>query len=367
MKQSPSPAWSRVIIHADMDAFFAAVEELDNPQLRGQPIVIGGATPRSVVATANYRARQFGIGSAMPMVQAQKRCRHLVIVRPRMDRYRAISKQVMAVFARYTDLVEPLSLDEAFLDVTGATANYATPVSLGQEIKQDVFKATGGLTISVGISTTKSVAKIASDMNKPDGLTIVPPHEVIAFLTPLPIKRLWGAGPKSVARMNELGLYTIGDIASASHEIIGQLGRQGQHYTRLANGMDLRVVKPRGRSKSIGWERTLAVDIEHREAIIEHLREASIGVSERMSNKNLRANGIRLKLKTVRFETITRQTTLIEPTDQACHILTTAIDLLDQLPPRGPYRLVGLTGFDLIDEREGVQLSLAVMDGEQKV
>ena len=205
----------RIILHADMDAFYAAVEELDDPSLRGKPLLIGPPGGRGVVLTASYAARPFGVGSAMPMAKARRLCPQAVVVPPRFSRYVEMSQRIMEAFATFTPLVEPLSLDEAFLDMSGAEGLFGSPEQMGRQVKRAVWEATGGLTVSAGAADSKFVAKVASDLQKPDGLTVVPSGRSREFLAPLPLKRLWGAGPKTVARLAALGLATVGDVATA--------------------------------------------------------------------------------------------------------------------------------------------------------
>ena len=358
MTSTPIEPWNRVIVHADMDAFFAAVEELDNPKLKNLPLAIGGKTSRGVVATANYIARRYGIHSAMPMATAKRLCSNLVIVPPRIERYRAISKIVLGVFRSFTPKLEPLSLDEAFLDMTDHGKRFDSPEKLGISIKRAVFEATSGLTVSVGISTTKAVAKIASDINKPDGLTVVYPNTVTQFLAPLPVSKLWGVGPKSLKRLTDAGFMTIGDVAKASDQELGFLGSQGPAYRRLAQGIDYRHVGARGRPKSIGWERTLETDLPISDALMTYVKSAVIGVCSRMKDRKLKTRGIRIKLKTSDFRIITRQQHLAEATDDAETLMASAQDLLGLIDKREHYRLVGVTTFSLIHDKEGLQMSL---------
>ncbi|MGC6416671.1 MAG: DNA polymerase IV [Bradymonadia bacterium] len=350
--------WERVIVHADMDAFYASVEELDNPALRNKPLAVGGSTQRGVVATSNYHARQFGVRSATPMATALRRCPQLTIVRPRMERYKEISRIVMEVFKTFTGLVEPLSLDEAFLDMTTAVSAFPTPEHMGHAIQRAVFDATGGLTVSVGVATTKLVAKIASDFQKPNGLTVVFPEQVVDFLRPLPVSHLWGVGPKAVKRLHMLELKTIGDIANASDAVLGQLGPTGQSYRRLARGIDLRPVRQRRRSKSVGWERTLEEDLPLGDALRRECRIATDGMTERLKKRGLRTLGIRLKLKTSDFQIFTRQAMLNQPEQDAQLLFDVVLRLLDQVPSTGPFRLVGVTAFSLLSESDGQQLAL---------
>ena len=237
--------WTRIVLHADMDAFYAAVEQRDDPSLRGKPLVVGGNVKRGVVSTASYEARKFGLRSAMPMAEALRRCPNVIVVPPDFERYKEASLRINDVFHNYSPLVEPLSLDEAFIEMTGAEGLFGPPEEMARRIKRDVFRATNGLTISVGAATTKYVAKVASDFQKPDGLTVVPPNRVQAFLWPLPINRLWGIGGKSQKRIEKMGLRSIGDVARASKTVlIEELGSLGEHISLLANGEDDREVIP---------------------------------------------------------------------------------------------------------------------------
>ena len=234
--------WPKIIVHADMDAFYAAVEQLDNPALRGKPILVGPKSTRGVVLTASYEARPFGVGSAMPVAEARRRCPEAIMVSPRFDRYQEISSQIMAVFADFSPRVEALSLDEAFMEMTGAEHFFGPPPSMGRKIKEAVYRATK-LNISVGVSTTKYVAKVASAHDKPNGLTIVPADQAIKWLAPLPIGRLWGVGKKTAAKLHALNIYTVGDIAAMDERtLIGHLGHAGGHFHKLAHAIDPRRV-----------------------------------------------------------------------------------------------------------------------------
>src|SRR5689334_8329268 len=235
--------WPRIIVHADMDAFYAAVEQLDDPSLRGRPLLVGSDTARGVVLTASYEARASGAGSAMPMQRARRLCPEALVVPPRFERYQQISELVMTAFGTFSPLVEPLSLDEAFLDMTGSTRLFGDPESIGRRIKAAVRECTGGLTASVGISGTRYVAKVASGFRKTDGLTIVPPAAMRDWLAPLPVSSLWGAGPKTTERLKAKGWETIGQIASADAATLERsLGALGQRFFALANGVDPREV-----------------------------------------------------------------------------------------------------------------------------
>ncbi len=353
------PAWPRIVAHADMDAFYAAVEQLDDPKLRGRPILVGSPGGRGVVLTASYEARPFGVGSAMPMARARRLCPGAIIVRPRFKRYQQVSGMIMRVFSDFSPDVEAISLDEAFLDMTGANHLFGAPEAIGRKIKDAVLDATGGLTASVGLSATKYVAKVASAFRKPDGLTVVTPDEAKAWLAPLPVSRLWGAGPKTQKRLHDIGLRTIGDIAAADPEFLKKkLGKAGPHFFALSHAEDPREVVGRRRSKSIGSERTLGADVCSRADIELHLRRSADAIGRRLRRKRFRARGIRVKLKTSDFQILTRQRLLNEPSDVAQTLLSAGTALLREFDHPGPFRLVGMAAFDLISQEGPEQLGL---------
>ncbi len=341
-----------------MDAFYAAIEVLERPELAERPLAIGGLSRRSVVATANYAARRFGIRSAMPMSIARERCPALIVLPPRFDRYKAVSSQIMAIFQDFADLVQPLSLDEAVMDLSERRFDYASPFEMGQVIKSEVQRVTGGLTVSVGISNNKFVAKVASDFEKPDGLTVVPPNRVVEFLAPLPISCLWGVGPKTAAKLNQMGFNRIDEIAAASSEQLAPLGKQGQRLKELALGIDHRRVEPPGAPKSVGWERTLSTNIRERDDLLNYLKTAATELSTRLSHRGMLATGLRLKLKTAGFNVLTRQSSLKAPTTDPGELYERAVALLNQFELNDSYRLVGLSGYDLIRADEPMQLDL---------
>lgn len=346
-------SWPRIVVHADMDAFYAAVEQLDDSSLRGKPVLVGSRSHRGVVLTASYEARPFGVRSAMPMVEARRRCPEAVIVQPHFERYEEISQQVMDIFANFSPVVEPLSLDEAFLDMSGSEHIFGPPTQIGQKIKTAVFEATG-LNISVGVSGTKYVAKVASAHDKPDGLTIVPPDQSIEWLAPLPVNRLWGVGEKTNQKLHALNLRTIGDIAASDeHELQLRLGSAGSHFYRLAHGIDTRHVSRGRRAKSIGSDRTLTQDVSSRADIELHLRRAAERIARRLREKNYVARGIRVRLKTTQFKMLSRQTRLLRPDDTADGFFAASKKLLADFDHPGPFRLIGLAAFDL-DWREQV-------------
>jgi DNA polymerase-4 len=351
--------WPRVIVHADMDAFYASVEQLDDPSLRGKPLLIGHTEGRGVVLTASYEARPFKVGSAMPMAVALRRCPHAVVVPPRFARYTEISRRVMDVFADFSPDVEAISLDEAFLEMTGTEHLFGTPGQLGRRIKQAVKEATGGLTVSVGISGTKYVAKVASDLRKPDGLTVVRPDRAREFLAPLPVRRLWGVGPKTEERLLAAGYTTIGQIAVEDELTLQRrLGNLGPHLRRLGNAEDPRRVVGKRRAKSIGSERTLGEDVIERDVIEEHLRRSAESIGRRLRSKGMLAGGVRVKLKTASFQGLSRQALLGTPTDVGQRLYEEAQPLLDHFPYDEPFRLIGMAAYDIIRPGDPVQLGL---------
>ena len=338
-----------------MDAFFAAVEQHDRPDLRGKPLLIGHPGRRSVVSTASYEARPFGVGSAMPMAHARRLCPQAIVVPPRFERYAEVSSTIMQVFARFSPMVEPLSLDEAFLDMTGAEGLFGPPPEMGNLLRQAVLDATG-LTVSVGIASTKYVAKVASDFRKPNGLTVVAPAEVRDFLHPLPVRRLWGVGAKGAEILERLGLHTIGDVARASLAMLeAELGANGTHIYGLALGDDPREVEPNQAAKSIGHEETLEYDINGPAAVRPLLLRAADRVAERLRANALCARGLRVKLKTASFRLMTRQCHLPAATSSADPLYQTAVALLDEFSWHEPLRLVGLAAYLLEDTHAPLQ------------
>jgi DNA polymerase-4 len=359
--------WTRVIAHADMDAFYAAIEQLDDPRLRNRPVLVGSDSSRGVVLTASYEARGTGVGSAMPMQRARRLCPEALVVPPRFERYQEVSSVVMETLGAFSPVVEPLSLDEAFLDMTGTARLFGTPRAIGTRIKAAVREATQGLTVSVGISGTRYVAKVASGFQKPDGLTIVPPDDARGWLAPLPVSSLWGAGAKTTERLHALGFRTIGDIACADHaKLIELLGALGARFAALANGIDPRDVVGSRRAHSVGSERTLHTDVTARTDIVAQLRLSADAVARRLRSSNRTARGVRLKLKRSDFRVLTRQSSLDEPTDVAAVLLARAVHLLADVSDRGPFRLVGLAAYDLgAAAADGVQLELVPVAGER--
>lgn len=351
---------TRHIVHADMDAFYASVEQHDNPELRGKPVLVGGSPrARGVVAAASYESRVFGCRSAMPMRTAARLCPHAEIVRPRFNRYREVSEQIMDIFRSISPLVEPLSMDEAFIDITQRVESGQTPREVAAWIKQRVRKETG-LTISCGCGTSKSIAKIASDRDKPDGLTVVPPGEERAFLAPLPISELWGIGPKTAQRLREMGLQTIGDLAERPLPwLIDRFGARGEWFHELACGIDRREVSTDHETKSISSETTFAEDIGSYDKLAAKAREQARDVSRRLRRSELRARTVQIKLRLSDFTTLTRQRTLPGPSDDADEISAAALALLrEQCAPSRRFRLIGVGVSNLEAAQSVAQLSL---------
>jgi DNA polymerase IV len=362
----PQPKWDRIVAHADMDAFYAAVEQLDDPSLRGRPILVGPKSPRGVVLTASYEARPSKVGSAMPMAQARRLCPEALVVPPRFERYEEISATIMRVFGDFSPDVEPLSLDEAFLEMTGAESIFGSPQAMGRKLKAAIYDETGGLTVSVGLSGTKYVAKVASAHQKPNGLTVVSPEDAVAWLAPQSVAKLWGAGAKTQRRLRALKLVTIGDVAKAGHsELTRMLGNAGAHFFDLANARDPRRVQGQRRAKSIGSEQTLQVDISNKADIRKHLQISADKIGKRLRRKGLVAGGVRVKLKTTDFRLLTRQCVLRVATDVGDTLYAAGDSLLPQFEDPGPFRLVGLAAYDLTTLDDPKQLGL-LADGEKQ-
>jgi DNA polymerase-4 len=332
----------KTILHVDMDAFYASVEQRDDPSLRGKPVIVGGPSRRGVVLAASYEVRPLGVRSAMPMADALRRAPHALVVPPRREAYAQASEAAFAVFHRYTPLVEPLSLDEAFLDVTANQSLFGDGETIARAIKEAV-RAELSLTASAGVAPSKFVAKIASDLRKPDGLVVVGPREVAAFLRPLPIERMWGVGPKTAPKMRELGLTTLGDLADAPDEKLERLlGSWGPHAARLARGQDDREVVPDGTARSIGAEETYEEDLVTAEAIGATLLDHALRVARRLVRAELRARTVTVKIKYADFSIRSRSLTLPDAVQDTDAIHRAALECLGRVPLQG--RRVRLTG-----------------------
>ena len=338
----------RYIIHADLDAFYAAVEQLDNPELRGKAVMVGGRPDgRGVVATASYEARKFGVHSAMPMATAVRHCPEGIIVRPRFDRYREVSARVMDVFRDVTPIIQPVSLDEAYLDITEASAQ-TSPLAIAIDVK-DRIRSEVGLTISVGLGTGKCVAKIASDLQKPDGLVVVPQGEEAEFLAPLPVGKLVGVGPKSAGRLIEEDIHTIGQLAAMPDAWFSRrFGKRGASIRDRARGIDDEPVQTHRETKSISSETTFPEDLSAIEDILPVVERLSGNVANSLAGKGFAGRTVTVKIRLSDYTTFTRQTTLAEFTDDDATIAATAWMLLErEMTPGRAFRLlgVGVSGF----------------------
>ncbi|MBF0475132.1 MAG: DNA polymerase IV [Deltaproteobacteria bacterium] len=350
---------SRAIIHLDMDAFYAAVEVLDNPALRGKPVIVGGGRERGVVSSASYEARRFGVRSAQPIATAMRLCPDGIFVPVRMDRYKELSGRIFKIYFRFTPLVEPLSIDEAFLDVTGSIRLFGTPETMARQIKATVVQETG-LTVSAGVAPSKLLAKIASDMDKPDGLTVVPPDRVREFLDPLPIGKLWGVGRATEEYLTSLGIKTIGDLSRMPEKLLAsKFGQNGLALHRLAQGLDDREVTLDHEVKSVGREETFAQDITELNLAKRELLSLAGRVAWRMRRKGLTGRTISLKVKYYDFVQITRAVTMAEPTDDGPQIYHVCRQLMDKnWTPGKPIRLLGISVSQLYHPGRPRQLSL---------
>jgi DNA polymerase IV len=340
-------AGARAILHVDMDAFYAAIEQRDRPELKGKPVIVGadpkGGRGRGVVATASYEARAFGVASAMPISQAWKRCPHGVYLHPAMDKYADVSRQVMEILGGFSDCVEPISIDEAFLDVTGSRRALGDGETVARRLKDEVCRRTQ-LTASVGLATSKLVAKVASDMRKPDGLVVVPPGTEAAFLAPLPIRRLWGVGPKTEEELARLGVHTIGALAALDPERLERkLGTHGHDLLRLARGEDDRpVVADAGEAKSLGQEHTFDRDVSDLQTLRSTLLDLADAVARRLRGHGLRARTVALKYRDETFRTLTRAHTIAEPTDAGDMLFRTVWRLFEGVHGERRVRLLGI-------------------------
>lgn len=352
----------RKIIHIDMDAFYASIEQRDFPEYRGKPLVVGGPpTGRGVVATASYEARLYGIRSAMPCSRAARLCPHALFVRPRFDAYKAVSLQIREIFRRYTDLIEPLSLDEAYLDVTVDKLGVGSAIEIAKEIKKAIRDELN-LTASAGVSINKFVAKTASDMDKPDGLTFIGPSRVERFMEALPVEKFFGVGKVTAARMRQLQLFTGADLKRLEEaDLVRLFGKQGRFYHRIVRGMDDRPVQPDRELKSLAVEDTFAEDITRPDALEAELREIALKLSGRLQGRKLKARTYTLKVRYSDFRLITRSHSLPQYIDDSDEILGHAVQLLRGVLTENPssIRLLGISAsnFDAVHLASG-QLSL---------
>lgn len=358
---SPAP---RKIIHVDMDAFYASVEQRDDPSLRGLPIAVGGGGPRGVVATCSYEARTFGVRSAMPGARARRLCPDLLFVKPRFEVYRAVSVQIREIFARFTDMIQPLSLDEAYLDVTVNKPGIASATRVAQEIRR-MIRAETGLTASAGVSYNKLIAKLASDQNKPDGICVVRPAEGAAFIAAMPVRRIHGVGPVTARRMQALGIETGADLRARDLPFLqAHFGSAADFYYRAARGEDDRPVRERQSRKSVSVEDTFFDDLTDRDALVTELDRISDSLWTRIEKAQAWGRTVVLKVKFADFRIITRSRSFASPVRSAEQLAQAGRELLlAQLPLPLGARLLGLGVHNLEgdDESEGdAQLALAL-------
>lgn len=352
------------ILHVDLDAFYAGVEVLKDPSLKGKPVIVGGTGPRGVVASASYEARAYGVRSAMPAVRARRLCPDGIFVASDFEAYRIHSIRFREVLLSYTPLVEPISLDEAFLDVGGATRLFGDPPEIGRRIRADVAREVG-VTCSVGVAATKFVAKLASDHRKPDGLLHVRADETLAFLEPLPVGRLWGVGEKTGDLLGRLAIRTVGDLARTPRPVLERLlgEASARHLEELSHGVDDRTVVPYEAPKSIGHEETFDRDLDDEDEIARELLHLSGKVAARLREDGYRARTVTLKARLVNFTTLTRARTLSDPTDVGAELYHVALAMYRALPgDRRRIRLLGVQGSGLVSA--GAE-QLALLHGER--
>ena len=356
------PDAPRKIIHLDMDAFYASIEQRDDPgRYAGQPIAVGGGPPRGVVMTASYEARPYGIHSAQPSAEAARRCPELIFVPPRMDAYKAESRAIRQILRHYTDLIEPVSLDEAYLDVTTPKQGPPSGTLIAEEIRAAI-RTERDLTASAGVAANKFVAKVASDWDKPDGCTVVRPDEMQAFIAQLPIEAFRGVGPVTAEAMQAMGLHTGADLQQvAERDLVRRFGKRGRWFAAMARGEDARPVRPNRKRKSVGAERTFSTAIADTDQMLRRLEPMAERVAQRLRRAGRKGRTVTLKMKTRHHEVLTRQTTLQRPVASADVLMQWAERLLSEPhPPEEPLRLLGLTVSSLITEdAAGTQLELA--------
>src|SRR4051812_27073269 len=352
------------ILHVDLDAFYAGVEVLKDPSLRGTPVVVGGTAARGVVSSASYEARRFGVHSAMPTVRARRLCPDAVFLPPDFDAYRLHSNRFREILLAHTPLAEPISLDEAFLDVAGATTLFGSPSEIAAKIRADVEREVG-VTCSAGVAATKFVAKLASDHCKPDGLLYVAVEETVAFLEPLPVGRLWGVGEKTAELLGRLAIRTVGDLARTPRAVLERLlgESSARHLTELAHGVDDRVVVPYEAPKSVGHEETFDRDLDDTDEIVRELLHLSSRVAARLRDDGYRARTVTLKVRLANFTTLSRARTLPDATDLGSDLYHVTRELYQALPGTG--RRVRLLGVQASGLQPAGAEQLALLRGER--
>lgn len=347
-----------MILHIDMDAFYASVERLDNPDLKGKCIIVGGTSNRGVVSAASYEARKYGVHSAMPIFQARQRCPDGVFIRPRMERYKEVSGSIMSILKKFTPLVEQVSIDEACMDITGCERLFGSVRQVGIRIKQEI-KDTVHLTCSVGIAPNRFLAKIASDLQKPDGMTIILPDDVPGFIKTLSIRKVPGVGKKTHRQLEKLGIQSLGDVKNSPPKmLIDRLGKYGRRLLELADGVDPTAVEPYSRHKSVSTERTLSKDTKDHDVLNHYLLRHSAEVARQLRKLGMGAKTITLKVKHADFKQFTRSTTLALPTRSSETIYREALRLLENYRLTKKVRLIGVGASNLSATSPPVQLNL---------
>jgi len=353
-----------MILHIDMDAFYASVEQLDDPELRGKCVIVGGTSNRGVVSAASYEARKFGVHSAMPIFQAKKKCPDGVFVRPRIARYKEISEKIMSVLREFTPLVEPVSIDEAYLDITGCEMLHGSPEEIAEKLKIKITSSVH-LTCSVGLAPTKFLAKIASDLDKPDGLTVIREDRVQSFIESLPIRKVPGVGTMTHQKLDAMGIKTLGDVRRYSEDaLLKRLGKFGKRLLELAAGIDSSPVVPTSEHKSVSTETTLGADTADKELLVEYLLGQSEDVAKQLRKLEVMAKTITLKIKHADFKQVTRSTTLSIPTRSSKSIYREAVRLLESYPIRKKIRLIGVGASGLICR--GIPVQIGMFGGATK-
>ena len=348
----------RKIIHIDMDAFYASIEQRDNLEYKGKPVAVGGSSKRGVVAAASYEARKYGVFSAMPSSVAARKCPHIIFVKPRFEMYKQVSLQIREIMLEYTDLVEPLSLDEAYLDVTLNKKDNPSATLIAKEIKQKI-KSTTGLTASAGVSISKFLAKIASDYQKPDGLFVIKPEEAEDFVARLPVKKFHGIGKKTAEKMHKLEIFTGADLKKIEQDkMIRLFGKVGLFYYQIARGIDDRLVKPDRERKSVGAENTFEDDLKTAEDMQVQLQLIAKKVWQRMSRINVSGKTITVKIRLSDFTTFSRSKTIPHPLYSEDELVQIACDLLHEQQVTEPVRLLGVSVSNLLQTNQNQQLRL---------
>ena len=347
----PGSSEHRKIIHVDMDAFYASVEQRDNPELRGKPVAVGGGSKRGVVAAASYEARRFGVRSAMPSVTAQKRCPQLIFVKPRFEVYREISNIIRAIFRRHTDLIEPLALDEAYLDVSEDKQGIGSGTLIAEQIRADILAETG-LTASAGVSYNKLLAKLACEERKPNGLFVIRPEQGSDYIAGCDVAKIHGVGPRTAERMHELGIYTGADLRQSTlEELQRRFGKSASYFYNAARGIDNRPVRVNRIRKSVGAERTFSDDIRTEDELATAIERVADEVFARSDRIHLRGKTVTLKIKYQDFELHTRQVSFAEPIESAVELKLAALSQMQKfLPLERGVRLVGVSLSNLVDD-----------------